>query len=663
MKKTSSVPIFVKDEQDFNRVKKEYVIEKTRITYICTNPECGREYTIGLAKARLPLLCRACNMKSTLINNFGSIDNARAYSNTKRNQTILKNYGSIDTFYEKAHENAKKTNLEKYGVENPMQDDNIRDKACNTMEQKYGVRHYSQTDEYNHRVHETSIKRFGVEHFLQADSVRNKIKSTNLEKLGVENPMQNESVKQKVKETCLNKYGSTCVLSPESSIYGDIKQSIRKKYGVDNVFQNEHIKNLIKATNLKKYGVENPSQNKELYAKARNTCKERYGTEYYIQSIDNFKKFTSKFLFNGIYFDSSWELYFYIYNLMNNVPIEHESVRLEYEFNGKKHFYYPDFKINNNLYEIKGHQFIKENGEMYNPYDDSEKDLSLAKQKCAIENNVIFITKNEINKYISYVDEHLTKDFVKLFKTNIAFPYPNVDLSDKSDYGVIKHFHKSIYSAHRYKKPSPLEAWADKSLVLKSAVNRLNYVSSCRPTDVIQGFNVAKIAPKVSVFKPTLAESLIMNYIPNADVIIDPFSGFSGRMLGTYNCGKKYIGFDINEEHVKESNEIIDYKSLGTSCTVEKQDLNLFIEKDWSYLGNVCLFTCPPYGYIEQWGTEDTEKSCDEWIDLCIEKHKGCKGYLFVVDSTEKYKENIVDTLINRSHFGSNTELVIFINP
>lgn len=51
----------------------------------------------------------------------------------------------------------------------------------------------------------------------------------------------------------------------------------------------------------------------------------------------------------------------------------------------------------------------------------------------------------------------------------------------------------------------------------------------------------------------------------------------------------------------------------------------------------------------------------DEWIDLCSQKHKGCKGYLFVVDETEKYKDKIVETLTNKSHFGTNFEYVVFI--
>ena len=52
--------------------------------------------------------------------------------------------------------------------------------------------------------------------------------------------------------------------------------------------------------------------------------------------------------------------------------------------------------------------------------------------------------------------------------------------------------------------------------------------------------------------------------------------------------------------------------------------------------------------------------TCDDWIDLCLKQYK-CREYLFVVDKTEKYKANIVETIDNKSHFSKNKEYVIWI--
>jgi hypothetical protein len=123
-------------------------------------------------------------------------------------------------------------------------------------------------------------------------------------------------------------------------------------------------------------------------------------------------------------------------------------------------------------------------------------------------------------------------------------------------------------------------------------------------------------------------------------------------MLGCCSLGKKYIGQDINEEQVLYSNQIIDFLKL--SATVIQK--NIF-ESNGEY---DCLFTCSPYGLKEIWNKEETNLSCDEWIDVCLNNFK-CKKYLFVVDKTEKYEKNIVGEITNRSHFGSNTEKVVLI--
>jgi hypothetical protein len=87
-------------------------------------------------------------------------------------------------------------------------------------------------------------------------------------------------------------------------------------------------------------------------------------------------------------------------------------------------------------------------------------------------------------------------------------------------------------------------------------------------------------------------------------------------------------------------------------------DIKNIIDSDGEY---ECLFTCSPYRNKEEWCDIKTiNKSCDGWIDECLSRFK-CKKYLFVVDHTEKYKENIVDKISNKSHFSRNNELVLLI--
>ena len=501
----------------------------------------------------------------------------------------------------------------------------------------------------------TNQKLYGYKSSFSNENVQIKAQKSQIDKYGGIG-LAAQDIKEKARNTNLVKYGAENPLSKGTTAYIKRNKTVKEVYGVDNVFQNKNVKEQIAKTNLEKYGVQNPSSSDDIKAKIVKTNLSKYGVESFTQTTDFAKYHKSSYVYDGIKFDSSWELIFYIYQVDHNNKIIRNDKKLEYEYNGKKHFYFPDFNVNGKLYEIKGDHFWKEDGTMQNPFDHSTDGLFEAKHQCGLKNNVTFIKKIEIIEMENYIIEKYTNDYLKLFKEDIDFPFINSDFTDKSDMGVIRHFHKSIYYATKKGKISPFDAWKDKTLVKKAALNRIKYVGRCKPQDIVQGFTIAWIAPKISVFKPTLAKRLIQKYLDDYSEIFDPFSGFSGRLIGAQNCNKRYIGQDLNIDHVLESNEIIKHKNYSNAtCTL--QDILTDVPHTYE-----CLFTCPPYGGKEHWNenNDEVEKSCDEWIDICLEKYK-CKKYLFVVDKTEKYKNNIVEVITNKSHFGVNQEFVVLI--
>ena len=500
-------------------------------------------------------------------------------------------------------------------------------KTKNTNHKKYGVNYATQNEDTLSKMKETNIERYGVACTLQSEQVKDKIRKTNLERYGVENYTQSDGYLKKSKETCI------------------------KRYGVDNYTKTDEYKQKEKATNMFKFGVEWASQSPEIKEKVKNTFIEHYGNSNYCHNV--------KYEYDNLKFDSSWELYFYIYHKeIICDEIIREPLELKYTYENKEHSYYPDFSVNGKLYEVKGDQFFKEDGTMCNPFDHSTDGLFEAKHQCGLQNNVTFLRDTDMQPIIKAVEDKYSKDYVGLFDVDLPFPYLNPDLKDTTDFGLIRHFHKSIYDATITNRPSPREAWNDKNIVKKIAINRLKYMGHCRPSDILQGFNVTKTAGKVSVFKPNLAEELVKKYLGKYPTIFDPFSGFSGRLLGVVNCNKTYVGQDINVDHVRETNEIIQYKNLQ-NCSVKVQDILTDTPKEFN---NTALFTCSPYGNKEKWSknNDEVEKSCDEWIDVCLEKYK-CDAYLFVVDVTEKYKDNIVEELSKSSLWGKSKEKVIYI--
>ncbi len=200
---------------------------------------------------------------------------------------------------------------------------------------------------------------------------------------------------------------------------------------------------------------------------------------------------------------------------------------------------------------------------------------------------------------------------------------------------------------------APCDAWYDDEQLYKTIENRLKYKGdNLTPMDIVNGFSISKLAPKVSLFRPATAKYIIKKYLNNFDTIFDPCAGFSGRMLGACAANKKYIGYDINSITVEESNKLKNLLKLDAEIYCKD---SLYIKET-----HECLFTCPPYGNKENWHQDIEVLSADEWIETCLKNFK-CKKYLFVVDKTDKYKNYIVDNISNKSHFANNSELVILI--
>jgi len=554
-----------------------------------------------------------------------------------------------------AKEKSEQTQLQKYGVKhfsNP-------EKTAKTKLKKYGNAGYSNTEKRKR----TCLQKYGTEFPSQNEEIKLKIKSTNIDKYGGIGFSSN-MLAEKVQATCVEKYGVDN-FSKTNTFKDNLKLHNLEKYGVEHYFQTVECKEKTKQNNLEKYGVEHYFQSKECEEKLRakldgkrgaasiavqdamkQTCLSKYGVEHPMQLHEISSRCHHKYSFDGKMFDSAWELIYYIWLKDHNISFVFQpKASFTYTFNSKEHTYNPDFLVEGNYIELKGLQFFNNkniNEKMINPFDRSLDDLYEAKHQCMLANGVKIIS--DISEYEKYVNTTYTPDFIHLFKTDVEFPYPNNE--------IIKRFHHSIYTAHVGNKPSPVEAWQNKDLVYKTALNRLKYVKRCKPSDIVQGFNVSKIAPKVSVFKRSVAKHIVETYLSEFHTVFDPFSGFSGRMLGVTDCEKRYIGQDINETHVKESNEII--KTFGLNATVICKDI---FESEGEYES---MFTCSPYHLKEIWNENETDMSCDEWIDECLKRFK-CKRYVFVVDETEKYKDKIVETITNESHFGKNNEYVIVI--
>ena len=263
------------------------------------------------------------------------------------------------------------------------------------------------------------------------------------------------------------------------------------------------------------------------------------------------------------------------------------------------------------------------------------------------------------------------------------------DNSWKTRSALIRKFHRDTFNnSNRKGSLTPNQFWAklqnDEALFKKFYHNRLRcsdwfnekdktgkykdnrpyLVIGVVPNFILSiGIDTARKAPLVSYFKPALAKYLVKKYLSQFDEVYDPFSGMSGRLLGTIAAGKKYIGRDINDMVISESKKLMMFADPIFKTNNIKSSWNLQYADAMQTIGEYqCVLMCPPYGASEQWNGIKSDISCDQWLDIITSNIKA-KRYVAVVDDTiVRYKSFIKESLENFSHFGTNIEYVVVLD-
>lgn len=237
---------------------------------------------------------------------------------------------------------------------------------------------------------------------LKTADAQEKRKQTCLQKYGYENPAQSPDLQFKRQQTCIKKYGG--VFSNSKTIAEKIKNTNEIKYGTDN-----WTKSLIGRKTLHR-----SLSSKESIEKRKHTCLERYGVESVKHLPDIVSLSKCLYQYDNEFFDSSWELAFWIYHKDLNNNIIRKCGSFDYVAENVAHKYFPDFKLNNLYIEIKGPQFFNESNQLIDIKKKAPTELTLAKQQCMIEHHVKIIT--DCSKYIHYVHQKYGNDFLKKFK-------------------------------------------------------------------------------------------------------------------------------------------------------------------------------------------------------------------------------------------------------
>ena len=302
-----------------------------------------------------------------------------------------------------AAEKAKVTNLNKYGVENVFQTEVVKAKSKLTCKRKYGVEFSSQAPEVKQKVKETNLEKFGVPNALQSEVIRNKVRKTAQEKWGLAWPGGAAETIVKTKETKALRYGT--------STYNNLEKASKTclaRYGVPYGVLTDINRQATTATKARL------KANKTRIL----TCQQKYGVDYYFQTLEFHKKARKVYIYDTETFDSKPELALWIYAKLNNLQIIRNPKKFIFEYEGIEHTYFPDFEYNNQLVEIKGDHFFTTDGIMRCPWNPDLDGLYEAKHQCGLLNGVTFLTKKDYMQYIDFCiahginfDDYLKKEY------------------------------------------------------------------------------------------------------------------------------------------------------------------------------------------------------------------------------------------------------------
>lgn len=379
-----------------------------------------------------------------------------------------------------------------------------------------------------------------------------------------------------------------------------------------------------------------PEKRRQKIIKDRNT---KHKNKTFRRAISNDNKI----------FDSKYEVIVYEFCQRNHIPLQTQ-IPIEFEYNGKLHITFIDFKINDILFECKGGHLLKDLfGKQPIPI---EKKLEIYKQ-----NHVILITdklgaeiipkpnSKESNglKYLDKCPDPLIGVDIDLFK-NPSIPY-------KEDRP------KCFYDVRVDGKRSVSEAWQDEQLRWKMILNRINYTGGfINNNQILTAMNVTRNCKQPSWFDKNYAKELIQKYI-TSNIILDPFAGWGTRCDACKELKIKYYGWDLNKELVQWHQE--KGRTFISGYGIDYGDAN-----DIKTIREECsVFICPPYTDFEiYFKGQDLKTTQCEWLQIVMNNIPNAKEYLMVCKVVDPgFEKYIVEEKINKSHLGTNKEYVLLI--
>jgi ribosomal protein S30 len=305
---------------------------------------------------------------------------------------MIKKYGSASNGGRpESRAKIEATCIERYGVSNPMSRPEFKEMSKTTCIEKYGDDYLKKNAK---KAAETCLDRYGVTVPFKSEQFKQKSQKTCIERYGVPYSSQNANVQQKAKETRIERYGSDDCFHTEEGLKKGRETRIAKHGSLEKAQQVRQ--SHIDATKEKRYGSRTYNNSE----KRMQTNIERYGGPTALFSKEIRDKARRKYTYQGMPFDSSWEIAYWIWCIDNGHKIERNNQK--YPISDTQ-YCFPDFIVDGQIVEIKGDNLMK------------CSDWPL-KEACYNRHNIRVLMSADIAPIMEYIEDKYGKQYLKSFR-------------------------------------------------------------------------------------------------------------------------------------------------------------------------------------------------------------------------------------------------------
>jgi len=207
----------------------------------------------------------------------------------------------------------------------------------------------------------------------------------------------------------------------------------------------------------------------------------------------------------------------------------------------------------------------------------------------------------------SFSEVYLKKEWQKLIDLDTSFLWKEDGALRFSDAGSLlsKHFMPHMVEA-RYRGTSPQETFDGFLSLRKTLEYCLRSKRSILPDTVYSGlvfFNGGVVG-----FPATITKALVQRICPEGGLVVDPCSGWGGRLLGCSAAGRDYVGFEPWEKTVTGLRNLIDFCSIASARVISSPFDPMLAPRSCQL-----VFTSPPWIDLEVYGKVVDEQ---DWKNL-----------------------------------------------